>query len=188
MHKVYAQHPNVEAWILGDGPLREKVKAESQALGIQHLIRFWGYQAEIAPYLAASDLLLVTSDSDGIPAVILEASMMGKPTIASDVGGISDCVLNGETGFLIDPQNEEKMVAAVLRLLHQPQQLAQLGEKARTWSRANFAIDVIGQRYFDFFRHVLAGSQGQLSGALNTAQKFPLRNCHPERQAVAVAE
>jgi len=184
MRQVYEKFPNVEAWILGDGPLREKVKTESQSLGIQHLVRFWGYQAEIAPYLAASDLLLVTSDSDGIPAVILEASMMGKPTIAAKVGGISDCVLEGETGFLIDPQNEEEMAVAVLRLLNDPQQGLQMGEKAHAWTKANFAIDVIGQRYFDFYRHVLAGTKGQFAGALSAVHELPQRNCHPERQAV----
>lgn len=156
MRQVYDQFPKVEAWILGDGPLKENIKNMVCSLGIQCIVRFWGYQAEIASYIAASDLLLVTSDSDGIPAVILEAGLLGKPSVAAQVGGISDCVLDGKTGILASPQDEEGLAGAVLHLLKQPEQRLEMGRRALAWMRANFTIDIIARRYFDFYRQVLA--------------------------------
>ena len=81
---------------------------------------------------------------------------MGKPTVATQVGGISDCILHNETGFLIEPQDEEGLARVVLHLLQHSQTRTKMGENASTWSSANFSIDIIAQRYFDFYRQVSA--------------------------------
>jgi len=156
MFQVYEEFPEVEAWILGDGPLRYTLENEANSLGFQQHIRFWGYQEYISPYISAADLLLVTSDSDGIPAVVLEAALLGKPTVATRVGGLQECVLNGKTGILADPQDETGLAHAVLNLLQDPERLQKMGQKATRWTLENFTIDKIASKYLDFYRQILA--------------------------------
>src|SRR5690606_29417744 len=59
---------------------------------------FHGYQQDVSPYLAAADILVLTSDTEGLPGVVLEAAHFSVPTVASEVGGIKECLINGKTG------------------------------------------------------------------------------------------
>lgn len=164
---VAERYSHLEAWFLGDGPMRESLVQEVENLGLQKIVRFWGYQTGIAPYIYASDLLLVTSDSDGIPAVILEAGYLGKPTVASNVGGISECVLDGQTGFLADPQDEEALTNAVLTLLTDQNLRAEFGQRAQKWVGQNYTMDHIAERYLNFYQQLLPVSQKNCHGSRN---------------------
>jgi glycosyltransferase involved in cell wall biosynthesis len=159
IHQVYQKFPNLEAWLLGDGPWRECTEKQVQALGLTHLMRFWGYQTQIGPHIAAADLLLVTSDSDGIPTVVQEAGFLGKPTVATQVGGMSECIVDGQTGILVDPQNEGGMAQAVLKLIQHPEQRVTMGEQARQWVQEHFTIDKVVDKHVDFYRQVLRHNQ-----------------------------
>ena len=70
MQHVTKSLPDAKGWIVGDGPLRAATEKLVQELGLQESVRFWGYQADVAPFLAAADALLVSSDSDGIPTAV----------------------------------------------------------------------------------------------------------------------
>ncbi len=155
MQAVHRQMPLVEAWLVGDGPLRPALERQARQLGLERATRFWGYQARVGPYLAAADLLLITSDSDGIPAVVLEAGLLGKPTVATRVGGLPECIREGQTGHLLAAEDEAGLAQAVLDLLHRPRQRQAMGRRAGQWVEENFTIDVIARRYFDFYREVL---------------------------------
>lgn len=155
VHSLCEAIPALQAWFLGDGPLRAELEAETRRLGLQNHVRFWGYQKEIATYLTAADLLAVTSDSDGIPAVILEAAWLGVPVVATQVGGIAECVRDGETGLLVDPQEEAELVRKTRLLLEDPTIRNTMGQCAQRWAKDNFAIDKVAQQYINFYTEVL---------------------------------
>jgi glycosyltransferase involved in cell wall biosynthesis len=159
IHQVYQQFPSLEAWILGDGPWRERTQQQVQDLGLDHLVRFWGYQTKVGPYIAAADLMLVTSDSDGIPSAVQEAGFLGKPTVATRVGGMSECVLDGQTGILVEPQNETGLAQAVLQLIQHPELRLKLGKQAEQWIQEHFTIDKVVDKHLDFYQQVLARKQ-----------------------------
>jgi glycosyltransferase involved in cell wall biosynthesis len=156
LRAIYEQEPTIRGWILGDGVLRADMEALATSLGIGHIVHFWGYQREVASFIAASDLLVVTSDSDGIPAVVLEVGYLGKPVVATAVGGMAECVLDGETGCLIAPEAEDQLAQTVLDLIRNPQSRAVIGDRAKRWIDANFTMDKIGSRYLSFYHDVLA--------------------------------
>ena len=83
----------------------------------------------------------LTSDTEGIPGVILEAGLMGLPVVATRVGGVPECVLANETGILIDTDDEEGLAEAVLMLLKNPLKRKEMGKRAERWISENFTID-----------------------------------------------
>ncbi|MFN2200024.1 MAG: glycosyltransferase, partial [Caldilineaceae bacterium] len=68
-------------------------------------------------YLYAADLFVLTSDSEGMPGVLLEAGFAGLPAVATDVGGGGECVLHGQTGILVPPQDADALKQALRSLL-----------------------------------------------------------------------
>jgi glycosyltransferase involved in cell wall biosynthesis len=146
---------NLQVWIVGDGPQREQLALQANAANLNNMVHFLGIQENVASFMAAADLFILTSDTEGIPAVILEAGSQGLPVVATRVGGMSECVLNGETGLLVEPQDEIGMTAAIVALLHDPARRHVMGQTAKTWVRENFAMNKIAQQYLAFYEQVL---------------------------------
>jgi glycosyltransferase involved in cell wall biosynthesis len=92
------------AWhldLVGDGPLAPASEQLAAALGIADRITFWGSRRDVAERLAAAQAFLLSSNFEGFPLSVLEGMRAGLPVIASDVGGIPEAVVEGETGFLV---------------------------------------------------------------------------------------
>ena len=153
--RVKADLPTAEAWMLGSGPLADELKQQARELSLADSIRFLGYQKDVAPYIAACDVLVVTSDSDGIPAVVLESAYLGKPAVVTRVGGLHECVVEGETGFLVDPRDEEGLAGRVKTVLNDDEVRRGLGDEARRYAVDNFTIEAVGKRYLEFYERVI---------------------------------
>jgi glycosyltransferase involved in cell wall biosynthesis len=96
---------NVHGLMVGDGPLKNESKEQVERLGLNGKITFVGYQQDVRPWISMSDILLLTSETEGLPGVVLEAAAMKKITIANNVGGVSDFIKHKFNGFLIDEYN-----------------------------------------------------------------------------------
>jgi glycosyltransferase involved in cell wall biosynthesis len=153
--EVRATFQNTYGWIVGEGPLREELEQQVGKRGLREAIRFFGVQDQLGPLLQASDLLLLTSDTEGIPGVILEAGSIGLPVVATAVGGVPECVLDSQTGILVDRLNENAFVAKVLELLKNRKRLEAMGDCAMDWVKQNFDIQGIAGRYMSFYEQVL---------------------------------
>lgn len=147
---------DVAGWVLGDGPGRAEMEARARELGVAASIRFLGYRERVADLVAASDLLASTSDSEGIPAAVLEAGYLRVPTVGFDVGGMRECVLHGETGLLAARGDEEAHLQATLRLVRDGAERRRLGVAARAFVQAEFSMDAVGRRYTAFYERILA--------------------------------
>lgn len=115
LKRVLGRNPYTHLVVIGDGPLRARLKKLSYDLGIQDHVRFEGaIPYERVPfYYAACDVFILPSDSEGLPTVILEAMASRRPVIASAVGGIPNLILDGVNGILIDTGDEDAMVASI---------------------------------------------------------------------------
>ena len=153
---VHDELPGLVLWLVGDGPERPRIEQRAAALGLRGAVRLLGARDDVADYLRAADLFLLTSDSKGMPAVVLEAGLRGLPVVAFRVGGLEECVLEGETGRLIDPGDETACSGAVSSLLRDPESRSRMAAAARAWCRERFSIDVVARQYLDFYR-VLGG-------------------------------
>lgn len=146
--------PAIQLWLVGDGPLRAALAEQAQTLGVEDAVRFLGVQSNVANYLQAANLFLLTSDTEGLPGVLLEAGLLGLPVVATQVGGVAECVRDGVTGILVERTDEEHLTRAVHQLLINPQRRDEMGQQAAQWIREKFTMDRIVTQYIDFYDRV----------------------------------
>ncbi len=120
MPALVAQFPGIRAVLAGDGPELRAVRDRADALGLDGSVLFPGSFTEPWDLLRAADVLVLASEMEGLPLVILEAMSQGVPVVATDVGGIPEAVTDGETGFLIAPRDAGAVATAVARILAAP--------------------------------------------------------------------
>jgi glycosyltransferase involved in cell wall biosynthesis len=156
VHALRREGDDVAGWVLGDGEAREEVRELASRLGVAGEIRFLGSRPDVAGCVAAADLLVSTSDTEGIPAAVLEASYLGLPVVGFAVGGMPECVRQDETGLLAPPGEEDELLRLVRRLVHQPGERLRLGRNGRRFVEEGFSMDAVGRRYETFYRRLLA--------------------------------
>lgn len=117
---ILKDQPGAMLWLIGDGPLRSNIEQYVHELGIQDNVVFWGNRNDVSILLCQAKAMLLTSIIEGLPAVILESFYCKVPVISYNVGAVSELVKNGETGFLVNINDEEAFVLAVNNMEHQP--------------------------------------------------------------------
>lgn len=132
--------------VAGDGPGRDALEHHVRARGVEERTHLVGHRADVEWVLAGLDLLLLTSDAEGIPGVLIEAQMSGCPVVTYPVGGVAAVVDHGETGVILDRADTETMARAVEALLDHPQRARDLGEEARRRSD-RFSIHHVAADY-----------------------------------------
>ncbi len=135
--------------ILGEGPERAVIERTRAELGLDGRVILAGHQSSIHPYLAAADLYLMPSHSEGSPNALLEAMSAGLPVIACRVGGIPELVTENDTAILVAPRNPAELAAALERCLGDHELAAAMGQRARH-AAASFSYD----RYLDGMRAI----------------------------------
>ena len=149
------KHDNIYGLIVGDGILMPDVVKQAEAQNIGSNIVFAGYVKNVLPHLNASNVLLLTSDTEGLPGVVLEAGFNGLPAIAAQVGGVSECILNGVTGFICDKNNEADFVAKTEWLMLNQDKYAAMSYAAKNNISEKFSMDVLSKKYLDFFQWII---------------------------------
>ncbi len=152
--RINQRMPDVEFLLAGDGPLRTELEREAQILGIADRVVFLGDRRDIPAVMAALDVAILTSDSESLSNVILEAMAAGLPVVAYRVGGNAELV-NEERGELVSSGDEERFSAAVERLLSAPSMRAQFGHNARKFAEDNFGLEKVRARYEACYRTLL---------------------------------
>ncbi|HXJ65067.1 MAG TPA: glycosyltransferase family 4 protein, partial [Actinomycetota bacterium] len=147
--------------ICGDGPLRESIENAAGAAGPGALVL--GSRDDADRIIAASDLLLSTSRTEGAPGVLVEAGLAGVPVVAFDVGEVSTVVKRNETGVLVRPGDLDALADAACRLLVDVKLRARMSDAAREACRP-FELTAIAERYFAEFDEVLGSSPPVSSG------------------------
>jgi N-acetyl-alpha-D-glucosaminyl L-malate synthase BshA len=142
--------------MVGDGSERTNVEHRARCLGVFKQCSFVGKQPRIAEYLSVSDVLLLPSEQESFGLAALEAMACEVPVIASRVGGIPEVVTDGETGFLSDVGDIEKMAADAANLLANEKLRSEMGKRARESAISRYRTDVVIPQYIDFYNQVLA--------------------------------
>jgi glycosyltransferase involved in cell wall biosynthesis len=146
----------VKCIIVGEGPEKDNLLKEANEEKLDGKIIFTGFQPEAISYINTMDIFVLPSENEGLPRVILEAMLMGKPVIASNVTGPSELVVNGETGFLVTAGQPGMFADVILKLIEMPELRKQMGEKARERIIRNFSVD----RYVSEVEKVFAEVSG----------------------------
>jgi len=145
----------LRATIVGDGPLRPELEALAATLGLgADCLTFAGAATDMAAHYQAADLLVLTSDWEGTPNVVLEAMASGLPVVATRVGGMADIVTNGSAGLLLDAADEEGLAAAITTLGTDVDARRAYGSRARAFVEQHHAVDLLGGE----LRHLYAAA------------------------------
>lgn len=118
--KVLAKIPDARFAIIGDGELRADLEAQADRLAIRGAVTFTGWQREVAPVYADSDVLVISSVNEGTPFTVIEAMATGCPVVATAVGGIPDFLDHGKLGALVPSGDADALAEAILATLRQP--------------------------------------------------------------------
>lgn len=145
--RLAGQCPNVEFVLVGDGPLRPGLEEMATGLGIKERVLFLGERHDIPAVLASLDVTVLISSSESLSNVILESMAAGVPVVATDVGGNSELVKDGETGLLVPVGDEQRLVEALAFFVRNQASRAQYAEQSRKFARSQFHIREISRRF-----------------------------------------
>ncbi len=155
MRLAAARVPDLRMIFAGDGELEGELRAEAAELGISDRVFFVGFRRDIPRLLAASDVLLLPSEDECLPLVILEAMSSRRPVIATDVGGISEAVDDGRTGILVSPRDVEGLADAMVDVLGDRERASAMGIEGRRKVEEEFSLEACAAAVFDVYEELL---------------------------------
>jgi glycosyltransferase involved in cell wall biosynthesis len=138
-----ASRPGWRAAIVGDGPQRGALEARTRALGLAGRCRFAGTRTDLGDLLAAFDLLVVPSRSEGLPYLVLEAMVAGTPLVATAVGGIPEVLADGVRGVLVPPRDPGRLAAAIAEALDDPPAARARADAARRYASDQLSLEAM---------------------------------------------
>lgn len=144
------------AQIIGDGPERGAIAAEIERLGAGAAVALVGERDDVPERLAAADVFVLSSRSEAMPMVVLEAMAAGLPVVASAVGGMPELVVDGETGLLVVPGDPQPLAAALSRLARDPLLRGRLGAAGRDRAARHHSLEEMRRRHADLYRSQLS--------------------------------
>lgn len=153
--KVKAKGGKARLVMVGDGPERSACYYQAEQLGVKDDCVFVGKQANISDYLGVADVFLLPSELESFGLAALEAEACEVPVIATRIGGIPEVVTDGETGFLSDIGDTEKMSDDVMKLLKDEDMRVAFGEKARESAVSRYGSELIIPQYITFYEKIL---------------------------------
>jgi len=157
--EVLKDHP-AKFYVIGSGPRRKYLEELARRLGIEKDTVFTGriQWPEIYCILSnAADICVSSSVSENFPFYILECMAARKPIVATNVGGVSEAVIDGVDGYLVPPRDPSSLAKAIIRLINDPDKARQMGEKGRRMVKQRFSMDVLTCKLNDIYELILKG-------------------------------
>jgi glycosyltransferase involved in cell wall biosynthesis len=151
--QAMASEPGVHFVMVGDGPLL----AQTQATAGDN-VTFLGWQRDLATLLSAADIVVMCSDNEGVPLLLLEAAMVGRPAVSTDVGSVRDVIEDGVSGLLVENDDALALANAVQRLARDSELRVQLGTEARKRATTSFTANHGVDAHAALYRSLVAAT------------------------------
>ena len=152
--------------VVGEGPLRAEIETLLADANVSHLAWLAGARDDVADVLRMLNCFVLPSQAEGTSCTLQEAMACGLPVVATAVGGTPDLLKHGESGFLVDSDDEAAMANAIWALYTDKAKTLRLAQTARDWALQNFGLDAMVHSYESLFSGRLQA--GQLSGTEST--------------------
>jgi glycosyltransferase involved in cell wall biosynthesis len=154
---VARSHPDACFAIAGDGELADEVRARARPLGRRMV--FLGWRGDVETVYSASDVVVLTSDNEGMPVSLIEAAASGTPAVTTRVGSAPEVVADGVTGFVTD-KDPRALVNAVTRLLDDEALRTAMGQAASQRAKARFGADRLASDIANLYEALASASPG----------------------------
>ena len=148
---AFADRPDVHFVMVGDGPLLATVMPTAGPN-----VTFLGWQRDLATLLSAADVVVMCSDNEGVPLLLLEAAMVGRAAVSTDVGAVRDVIDDGATGLLVENDDALALANAVRRLLDDDTLRDRIASKARERAMNEFTANHCVDRHAALYRSLVA--------------------------------
>lgn len=139
---------------VGQGPLEPAIRAHSERLRLGDAFRLLGYRTDVLDLMAAADIFCLSSIAEGYPVSLMEALALGKPVVATSVGGVQEAVRNGVEGLLVPPRAPDRLAAALVALQDRGMRTS-MGDAARDRS-AEYDIHRAAERHERLYMNLAA--------------------------------
>jgi len=153
--KVNKVRDDVQFLVAGAGPEEANLRRLARRLKIDRQVTFAPNLRDFGPSVAAVDIFCLPSLQQGLGTIMLEAMAMGKPVIASSVGGIHSVIRDGETGLLVPPSQSAPIADRILDLLRDPVRARAIGEAGRAFVKHEFRAESMVERTVELYHQVL---------------------------------
>ncbi len=153
--RVAPDFPQAQLWLVGEGPLLGAVQQLAQETLPRGSFRFIPPQADLRGLFGQSGLLVLSSRTEALPNVVLEAMAAGLPVAATAVGGVPELVAPARTGWLAPPGDPPALAAVISRLLADPEKGRAYGRAGRERVLKDFSLETMARRYAEVFHGLL---------------------------------
>lgn len=153
--EVVEKDPSIKFVIAGDGEDRRSLEKLVQDLGLTGNVFFTGWVKDVYEFMYNMDISVLTSISESFPYSILEGALLKKPTISSDVGGISDLIESGENGFLFTAGDHHRLAGYILELAGSKELRETLGERIYRKTKAQFSLEHMCSTQLEIYRQIM---------------------------------
>lgn len=148
--------PDVTAVILGEGPLEADLRRRAREAGVGERVHFLGFRDDVASFVAAADVFVLSSIWEGVPLAAQEAILLGTPVVGTAVGGMPELITDGATGRLVPPRDPAALGAAIASVIDNPERAQRMASEAR----AALARDFSTERMLDRLRELYLEGAG----------------------------
>ncbi len=154
--------------LVGDGPEEANLRSQAASLGVEDRIVWPGFQANVTPYYAASNLFALPSHSEGSPNVILEAMSAGLPIAATRAGGVPEILEDEVTGLLVPTTDPQAMAEALRKLLLSQDLRTRLAAAARRQVESAHTLQAYRRKLTEFYLETLRMRDGKTERSMTS--------------------
>ena len=155
LENVLEKLPNVKFYWVGDGPFRKEIIIKLKKYKNFEWLGPLEYPNKVREYLSEIDIYALISGLDMSPLTLLEAQLMKKPVIATNVGGIPELIINNKTGILVPPNNPEILLKNINELLTDKKTATELSDAGYDFVMKNLTWEVLLPKYIKFYEELI---------------------------------
>lgn len=151
---IISKYPNTFFIFAGEGYLRENLEEQALKLGLENNLIFLGWRADVTKVISIYDVFALPSLNEGMGRVLVEAMALGKPIVASNIGGITDLVAHGKNGFLVPTKNPKELAKYIQILLGDTEKRGKMGLAGKEMA-LNFSDEIMVESISNMYNELI---------------------------------
>jgi len=163
-HSVLKKFPTARFLIIGEGPEKVYLKAKAAEMGVGPFLTFLGFRTDMEMIYPALDVVALSSYTEGLPKVLLEAMSYGKPVVATGVGGVPEVIIANKTGILVPAKSPDLLAKGICDILAEPDMARELGDAGRNLIQSQFSLGTRTLRLENLYEQISQTRRGLSKG------------------------